>query len=634
MNYLLVVTEDADFASTLKKSVPEQYLIENVEPPEAIRVISARKPAVVLLDTDFKNFDSVSLLRKLIQCDSALTVVGITEPGSKTAKEFLRNGVFDVVEKPLVAEEFSHILNRAVEREKLLKENISMKERSSLRPPDCTDSRTEGNDGFFRMLFMTIAEYFPDLRKFCSEILKILREKFYFNNMVVFLLNKHGFVPYASLGIDRNIVDRLKIESGHMLIRWLLSQNRILNVYHEKEIPYEIRSFLDILNCRVIFPFKTFGGKLLGFFAVGDKFTGQRIPVSELSFLNITADYLATVFDNAFLYNEISFQKNYQETVFHNIPAGIIGVNEEGKVTMFSPYAEKILNINSREVMNEPVEKIGSQISDLLRRTLKFGEIFSRKEFRFRPTKTILGISTNCIKNAAGETEGAVAIFQDLEYIKQLEKKEREAEKGKYWTALASRLSHELKNPLVAVNAFAQMLPDKFDDEEFRTNFSRVVQEEIVRINKIVEKINKLADSLDLKTENLNVVELFKEEVKQSSAGLNVKFTGSREVNTAADPVKLKEAIGYIFDFVKEDTDDKPVVEVNFSEGEAINITVSENGKKIKFENTEDVFIPFNPEIKSMVTIGMMLSRKIIEAHQGSLDMELTPSGKKFKISL
>ena len=53
-----------------------------------------------------------------------------------------------------------------------------------------------------------------------------------------------------------------------------------------------------------------------------------------------------------------------------------------------------------------------------------------------------------------------------------------------------------------------------------------------------------------------------------------------------------------------------------------------------RYENTEDVFIPFNPEIKSMVTIGMMLSRKIIEAHQGSLDMELTPSGKKFKISL
>ena len=55
--------------------------------------------------------------------------------------------------------------------------------------------------------------------------------------------------------------------------------------------------------------------------------------------------------------------------------------------------------------------------------------------------------------------------------------------------ALISILAHEIKNPLVAVNTFSSLLPDKFDDREFRNDFSRLASLEIGRINNVLDRL-------------------------------------------------------------------------------------------------------------------------------------------------
>ena len=58
---------------------------------------------------------------------------------------------------------------------------------------------------------------------------------------------------------------------------------------------------------------------------------------------------------------------------------------------------------------------------------------------------------------------------------------------------LITELAHEIKNPLVAIKTFTQLLSERFDDKEFREQFYKTAGENIDRIDRLVEKILRSA---------------------------------------------------------------------------------------------------------------------------------------------
>jgi hypothetical protein len=62
-------------------------------------------------------------------------------------------------------------------------------------------------------------------------------------------------------------------------------------------------------------------------------------------------------------------------------------------------------------------------------------------------------------------------------------------ERPSFFDAAVPTLAHEIKNPLVAISTFAHLLPGKYDDPEFREEFSRLVGRDIQRINDLLENL-------------------------------------------------------------------------------------------------------------------------------------------------
>ena len=70
------------------------------------------------------------------------------------------------------------------------------------------------------------------------------------------------------------------------------------------------------------------------------------------------------------------------------------------------------------------------------------------------------------------------------------EKESHFPEKGEaVFTELITELAHEIKNPLVAIKTFTQLLSERFDDKDFREQFYQTAGENIDRIDRLVEKI-------------------------------------------------------------------------------------------------------------------------------------------------
>ena len=69
----------------------------------------------------------------------------------------------------------------------------------------------------------------------------------------------------------------------------------------------------------------------------------------------------------------------------------------------------------------------------------------------------------------------------------------RSGEKESFFDAAILALAHEIKNPLVAINTLASLLPEKFEDPEFRDQFSRLASLEVKRVNDRLENLLEYA---------------------------------------------------------------------------------------------------------------------------------------------
>ena len=58
---------------------------------------------------------------------------------------------------------------------------------------------------------------------------------------------------------------------------------------------------------------------------------------------------------------------------------------------------------------------------------------------------------------------------------------------------LTAGLAHEIRSPLVALRVFAQLLPDRWEDTEFRSEFSSVAVAEVDRVDALVRELLRLA---------------------------------------------------------------------------------------------------------------------------------------------
>src|SRR5207237_5734758 len=58
---------------------------------------------------------------------------------------------------------------------------------------------------------------------------------------------------------------------------------------------------------------------------------------------------------------------------------------------------------------------------------------------------------------------------------------------------LTAAFAHEIRNPLVALRIFAQLLPARWDDPEFRQDFSHVVVTELERVEALVREFLAVA---------------------------------------------------------------------------------------------------------------------------------------------
>ncbi|MCD6353767.1 MAG: PAS domain S-box protein, partial [Proteobacteria bacterium] len=164
---------------------------------------------------------------------------------------------------------------------------------------------------------------------------------------------------------------------------------------------------------------------------------------------------------------ELDQRRNYMEIILKNVAAGVISLDNNGRITtinksvgkILGPEVESVLNKNYRDIL--PPEYL-EQVENLFQEVDRSSNLTFQKEIKLSlPTKT-LDLST-CITPLNDERENYLGVVIVIEDVTELQKAQRIAA----WKEVAQRIAHEIKNPLTPIQLSAQRLRRRYEGKFF-----------------------------------------------------------------------------------------------------------------------------------------------------------------------
>ncbi len=192
---------------------------------------------------------------------------------------------------------------------------------------------------------------------------------------------------------------------------------------------------------------------------------------------------------------------------------------------------------------------------------------------------------------------------------------------------LAAGMAHEVKNPLTSIRTFAEYLPQKYDDPDFRQKFKRIVVDEVDRVNSIVTQLLEFSKPKELELKEYIITEILDETLGFLSSHLlknkiEVQKDYRESPRLLVDKNQLKQAFLNIFLNSIQAMSEGGLLRVGVSspkEG-SCRISVTDSGLGIPKEQLGHIFDPFFTTRESGTGLGLSIVHGIISKHGGTIE--------------
>ncbi len=379
---------------------------------------------------------------------------------------------------------------------------------------------------------------------------------------------------------------------------------------------------------------------LVGIIVVGPKRSGDAYFADDIGLLETLLSQAALAMTNAQLYKEVVLVNQYVDNILSTMDSGVIAVNVSGDISLFNAAAAKLTGLSARTLQNESYRNLPSALAIPLQTTIDMQTPTLQVEtliHQANGTSVPVDCSTATLRRRDGTTLGALVVFSDLTRLKTLEREKRRAERLSSFGALASGIAHEIKNPLVAIRTFAELLPDRYTDVDFRDDFSKVVIGEIERIDGLVDRLRGIATTpthvgaVDIRESIGDTLALLRAQFEQTHTVVRCDFQDSAPFVAVHDS-QLKQLFLNLFLNAVEAMGGHGELSVRVSKRELhsnawIVVEVSDTGPGIPESLRTNIFEPFFTTKPKGSGLGLAICRGIADAHLGTIRAESRSAG-------
>ncbi|MBM7623382.1 ATP-binding protein [Sporohalobacter salinus] len=330
-------------------------------------------------------------------------------------------------------------------------------------------------------------------------------------------------------------------------------------------------------------------------------------------------------------------EKNKSEAIVKSISNPLLVTDEENKVQLINPKAEKLFDLNEDNVMDthflESIEE--DKIFDLITETLDSGEEQIGKnneviKFNLDSNERYFRINTTPVNDRAGNINLIVTLLEDITHLKEVDQMKSE---------FVSMVSHEFRTPLTSMNMGINMLLEENIGEvnEEQKELLEVAREDCEHLNNLVDDLLDLSKiesgEIDLEFNVVEVKRIFEASsqpfiTQAEEQGVDLITADTNNLKVYADFNKITWVITNLIGNALRYTEKGDRIKLSADKkGHKVHISVSDTGAGIPKEYRHKIFDKFvrvgdDRDEETGTGLGLAISKEIIEAHGGRIWVE------------
>ena len=217
---------------------------------------------------------------------------------------------------------------------------------------------------------------------------------------------------------------------------------------------------------------------------------------------------------------------------------------------------------------------------------------------------------------AVGLATVGFVLMRNWEYRKEIDSKRHLVHLGE----AARTLSHEIKNPLSAIQIQAAILKKTLP--EVAHNGVGVIEEEVHRLRLLSERIGEFLKNPKGDPRVLDAAAFVGELLEKLPWKIGFSSTSADPARVRVDSERFRSVVENLVKNAVESGANNPKVDVAVAcDRGSVIITVSDNGAGIEHNNRERIFEPFFTTKEQGSGIGLAISRRFVEVAGGTLSL-------------
>lgn len=337
--------------------------------------------------------------------------------------------------------------------------------------------------------------------------------------------------------------------------------------------------------------------------------------------------------------DEMDERRRFTEAVLSGVSAGVIGVHDDGIISIANRSAEIILGTGTDELVGKSLSDLAPEIA----KVFSSATMWHRNEYRSQISVMRAGKerTLNVQITLEAPQQGIQSFVVTLDDITDLVL----AQRSTAWAEVARRIAHEIKNPLTPIQLSAERIRRRYgkqiadDDRQIFDQCTDTIVRQVEDIGRMVDEFSAFArmpkpakerhdlrgilkDAVFLREMSRTDIEFIREFGEVPLEGLfDSRMLGQAFGNLIKNATEAVDAVG-----ADQERQGRRVLIKAYADptGELV-VDVIDNGKGLPVENRNRIFEPYMTMREKGTGLGLAIVKKIIDEHGGVLELHDAP---------
>lgn len=334
-------------------------------------------------------------------------------------------------------------------------------------------------------------------------------------------------------------------------------------------------------------------------------------------------------------------RRRFSEAVLAGVSAGVIALDRNKEITLFSRSATAILgNIDQQISSGMLITQALPGIEEtLLQAEHVPGEVAQHTLTLTKNGKTVTLHLRVSVEHLDAAIEGFIVTFDDITPLIA-------AQRNAAWADVARRVAHEIKNPLTPIQLAAERIKRKYlkfitEDQDTFIKYTDTISKHVADIGRMVEEFVSFARMPTPKFANEDIGAIVKKavfsaQVSHPSIEYELEMS-AQDINLYCDERQISQVLTNILKNAAESIEARHAqadgaaagrihVSLACADG-AVDITIEDNGVGFPPGQVQQMLEPYVTTRSKGTGLGLSIVKKIVEDHKGRIILENNERG-------